>query len=96
MFHQLIRTPPEKRDRDLVDRSVKSAGEISAVLEHFLDGREFVAGDSFTMGDIPIGGVIYRWYAMDIDRPDRPNIRKWYDRLTERPGFAEHIMIPLS
>ena len=96
VFHQLIRTPPEKQDRDLVERSVKSAGEISSVLDHFLDGRKFVAGDQFTMGDIPIGGVIYRWYAMDIERPDRPNIRKWYDRLTERPGFAEHIMIPLS
>jgi glutathione S-transferase len=48
------------------------------------------------MGDIPIGGVIYRWYAMDIDRPDRPNIRKWYDRLSERAGYAEHVQIPLS
>jgi len=33
---------------------------------------------------------------MDIDQPDRPDIRKWYDRLSERHGFAEHIMIPLA
>jgi len=96
VFHQLIRTPPEQQDADLIARGVKSAGEISGVLDHFLEGRDFVAGDQFTMGDIPIGGVIYRWYAMDIERPDRPNIRKWYDRLCERPGYAEHIMIPLS
>jgi glutathione S-transferase len=96
VFHQLIRTPPEKQDRDLIDRSIKTAGVISAVLEHFLERRNFVAGNELTMGDIPIGGVIYRWYAMDIDRPDRPNIARWYDRLSERPGFAEHIMIPLE
>jgi len=66
------------------------------VLDAALADRPFVAGDSLTMGDIPIGGVIYRWYALDIDRPERPNIRAWYERLQERPGFAEHIMIPLE
>ncbi len=96
VFHQLIRTPLEKQNPDMIAAGVKSAGEISAVLDHFLDGRDFVAGNDFTMGDIPIGGVIYRWYAMDIDRPDRPNIRKWYDRLSERAGYAEHVQIPLS
>jgi glutathione S-transferase len=96
VFHQLIRTPPEQQNPDMIAARVKSAGEISAVLDHFLDGRDFVAGNDFTMGDIPIGGVIYRWYAMDIDRPDRPNIRKWYDRLSERAGYAEHVQIPLS
>jgi glutathione S-transferase len=96
VFHGLIRTPPEKRNMDAIDQGVKAAGEASAVLDAALAGRRFVAGDEFTMGDIPIGGVIYRWYAMDIARPDRPNIRAWYERLTERPGFAEHIMIPLE
>lgn len=96
VFHQLIRTPAEQQDRDLIDRSVKLAGEITTVLDHFLEGRDFVAGEQFTMGDIPIGGVIYRWYAMDIARPERPNLRKWFERLSERPGYAKHIIIPLE
>ena len=62
---------------------MKSADETSAVLDHFIDGCDFVAGDQFTMGDIPIGGAIYRWYKMDSERPDRPNILKWYERLCE-------------
>ena len=94
VFHQLIRTPVDQQDRDLIDRSIKLAGKISAVLDHFLEGRDFVAGDAFTMGDIPIGCVIYRWYEMDIARPDRPNLRKWYDRLVERTVYAERMMIP--
>ncbi len=96
VFHQMIRTPPEDQDPKLIANGIAAAGEISAVLDAALADRPFVAGDSLTMGDIPIGGVIYRWYALDIDRPERPNIRAWYERLQERPGFAEHIMIPLE
>jgi len=96
VFHQLIRTPPDQQNREMIEQGIKSAGEISAVLDAALADRPFVAGDAFTMGDIPIGGVIYRWYAMDIARPERPHIQAWYERLQERPGFAEHIMIPLQ
>ncbi len=96
VFHQLIRTPPDQQNRALIDQGIKAAGEISAVLDDALADRRFVAGDEFTMGDIPIGGVIQRWYDMDIARPDRPHVRAWYERLQERPGYAEHVMIPLQ
>jgi glutathione S-transferase len=96
VFHGLIRTPADQRDNDAIARGVKAAGEATAVLDAALEGRDFVAGDTLTMGDIPVGGVIYRWYEMDIERPERPNVRAWYERLMERPGYAEHIMIPLE
>jgi len=81
---------------DLVAQGVEGAAQASTILERYLEGRDFVAGNEFTMGDIPIGQAVYRWYAMDIERPDRPNIRAWYERLGERPGYAEYIMIPLE
>ena len=96
VFHQLIRTAPENRNMDLVAQGVEGAAQASTILERYLEGRDFVAGNEITMGDIPIGQAIYRWYAMDIERPDRPNIRAWYERLGERPGYAEYIMIPLE
>lgn len=96
VFHQLIRMAPEQQNREMIDQGIRASGEISAVLDAVLANRPFVAGDQFTMGDIPIGGVIYRWYEMDIARPERPHLRAWYERLQERPGFAEHIMIPLQ
>ena len=96
VFHQLIRTAPENRNMDLVAQGVEGAAQASTILERYLEGRDFVAGSEFTMGDIPIGQAVYRWYAMDIERPDRPNIRAWYERLGERPGYAEYIMIRLE
>lgn len=95
-FHQLIRTPEDKRDMDAVAEAAALTNEYSEILDSWLAGRDFVCGDQFTMGDIPLGIAAYRWYALDIPREDRPNIRAWYERLTERPGYQEHVMIPLQ
>ncbi len=96
VFHGLIRTPPENRDTGAIAAAAKSTGEILAILDDWLADRDFVCGDAFTMGDIPVGFVLYRWYALDVERPERPNVRAWYERLTERPGYREYIMIPLE
>ncbi|MFT5182816.1 MAG: glutathione S-transferase [Alphaproteobacteria bacterium] len=96
VFHGLIRTSAEQRDMAAITAAAKSTGEILAMLDDWLATRDFVCGDTFTMGDIPLGVAVYRWYALDIERPERPNVRAWYERLCERPGYREHIMIPLQ
>ena len=52
--------------------------------------------DHLTVADIPLGCVAYRWYALPIERPELPNLRAWYQRLTKRPAFAQHVMLPLT
>ena len=96
VFHGLIRTPADKRDMESIAASARSTGEILAILDDWLTDRDYVCGDDFNMGDIPIGFVLYRWYMLDIERVERPNVRAYYERLTERPGYQEHIMIPLE
>jgi glutathione S-transferase len=65
-------------------------------LDGWLEGKRYVAGQHFTMGDIPVGCFVYRWYALDIVRPDLKNVRAWYERLGTRPAYAKHIMIKLT
>ena len=96
VFHGLIRTPPERRDMDAITASVKSTGEVLTILDTWLADKKFVCGDQFTMGDIPIGFVAYRWFALDIARIDLPHVEAWYERLAQRPGYQEHLMIPLE
>jgi glutathione S-transferase len=95
-FHQLIRTAPEQQDLNAVAEAARLTSEHLATLDNWLTGRDFVCGDEFTMGDIPLGIAVYRWYALDIERTERPNVRAWYERLCERPGYKEHVMIPLQ
>ena len=66
------------------------------MLDRHLEGRPFVAGDDFTMGDIPIGPQAHRWFNLVDERPSMPNLEAWYQRLTERPAFQKNVMIPIE
>ena len=69
---------------------------LFAMLDAALAESEYVAGDAFTVGDIPVGIAAYRWYHLDIEREDFPGLERWYRRLTERPAYRQHIMNPLA
>jgi glutathione S-transferase len=95
-FWGLIRTAPEKRDMAAIQKSAVDAGKVWARLDEKLAGKLYVAGQHFTMGDIPVGCFIHRWYALDIERPDLKNVKAWYERLKTRPAYAKHVMQPRS
>ena len=77
-------------------KAAVDAGKIWARLDQKLEGRKYVGGQHFTMGDIPVGCFVHRWFALDVERPDLRNLKAWYERLKARPAYAKHIMIPLS
>ena len=62
------------------------------VVERHLEGRDFIAGNQFSFGDIPMGVMAYWWYRMPIDHFDFPNIEAWYARLNDRIGFQEQVL----
>jgi glutathione S-transferase len=95
-FWGLVRTPPEDRDEQAIARSQQATAKRLQGLETQLGKTRFVAGDDFTMGDIPIGVSVYRCLALGIERAGFPNIGRWYDGLAERPSYRQHVMLPLS
>jgi glutathione S-transferase len=95
-FWGLIRTPPEKRDMAAIKKAAEDAGRLFGRLDDWLEGRKYVGGQHFTMGDIPVGCFVYRWYALDIARPELKNVRAWYERLGTRPAYANHVMVKLT
>lgn len=96
VFLGLVRTPPERRDVAAIKAGRDKSSQALAVLDAALADRAFVAGADFTMGDIPLGIAAYRWFVLDIEREDYPNLRRWYDALSARPGFRQHVMQPLT
>ncbi|HEX5092868.1 MAG TPA: glutathione S-transferase [Burkholderiales bacterium] len=96
VFWGLIRTPPDKRDQKAIDAGVKASHELAGMLDGVLAGRPFVAGDAFTMGDIPIGCEVQRYLRVPIERPSRPHLEAWFERLRQRPPFVKHVDLPLT
>jgi glutathione S-transferase len=97
LFWGLVRTPAEKRDWSAVRAAAAATAQSLRVLEQGLEGRAYVAGKEFTVGDIPIGVNLYRWFAFEgIERPGLPAVEAYYKRLAERPAYRKTIMLPLS
>jgi glutathione S-transferase len=95
-FWHLIRTPPEKRDLKAVEASRKKSAELLAILDRVLAQKPYVAGDRFTMGDIPVGCEVQRWIRLPGERPAFPALQAWFERLCERPAFRKAVDLPLS
>jgi glutathione S-transferase len=96
VFWGLIRSPPEKRDMKLIESEAEKVGQQLSVLEQGLEGKDYVAGKSFTMGDIVVGVFVWRWYALPVKHPGMPRIEAYHDRLKQRPAFQKHVAKPLT
>jgi glutathione S-transferase len=83
---------PMHRHLDELEEKRKAMLGTWMILERHLAGRDFVAGDRFSMGDIPMGIMAYWWYRMPIDHFDLPNIEAWYARISGRPAFQRQVL----
>jgi glutathione S-transferase len=96
LFIALIRAPPQQRDATAISNGESLSLSALRILDARLSDRTFLAGDAFSMGDIPAAATVHRWYALDILHPDLPNVLRWYDLMSARPPFQRIVMTPLS
>ena len=92
LFFATVRTQPEARDPAKIKSLAVEAADVLAILDSHLASQPYVAGNEFTMGDIPLGAVAYRFFNVQAERPDLPNIESWYQRLCARPAYKQHVM----
>ena len=95
-FIQLIRTPAEKRNADVIENARLEAEKKLALLDAHLGDREFVAGPSFTMGDIPLGCSIDRWFKLPLVHEPRRHIERWFAALRARKAAQQVVALPLA
>jgi glutathione S-transferase len=97
VFQNLIRRPAAERDAAEIERNTREANRAMALLDEHLQSRPYVAGEAFTMGDIPAGATAHRWLEIPgIERPALTAVRAWRARLAERAAFRDHVQLPLS
>jgi glutathione S-transferase len=95
IFVGLVRTKPDARDKAAIARAIPEAARAYGMIAAELDKHPFIAGDDLTLCDMAWGVHVHRWFTMEFDRPEIPNLRAWYERLLARPVYREHIARPL-
>ena len=92
LFFATVRTAPQMRDSAKINALRDQAVNSLKRLDAHLSDRNFVAGNDFSMGDIPLGCVAYRFFNVEVERPRLPSLEAWYERLCERPAYQQHVM----
>ena len=95
-FWQLIRTAPGKRDVAVIEAARDGGEQQLALLDAHLATHDFVAGPSFTMGDIPLGCSVDRWYKLPLAREAHPHVERWYAALRIRKGARQVVELALA
>jgi glutathione S-transferase len=90
------RTPPEQRNAAALEDGRQKAIGVWRILETCLGDTGFAAGAALTLADICLGNAVHRWHSYPIERPALPRLKRYYDRLAERPGYRKHIVGPIT
>lgn len=96
LFWSFFRTPEDQRDHCAIQNSSSRCETHYRKLDAHLANQPYLAGDTFTVGDIPCATSLYRYLEMGIPVPALPNLMAWYERLTGREAYREHIMVPFE
>jgi len=79
---------PEASDEELIDKVNRGLVKFAAALPK--DG--YLQGEALTIGDIPIGQLVSRWYKLPIRHPALPRIRDYYELLSTRQAYRDHVI----
>lgn len=96
LFWAFYRTPAAQRVNARVAQLTTDCAEAIGALDLRLRDGPFVAGDAFSMADIPAGVLVYRYFELDVARPDTPGVAAWRASLAQRAPYREHVMRPFG
>ncbi|MBT3140283.1 glutathione S-transferase family protein [Phaeobacter gallaeciensis] len=85
---ETILLPPDRRSEAHAKRALKLLNQMLIVVEHHMDGREYLAGE-FSGADIMTGHSVIMSGRMGGDLSDKPNLQAYADRLMARPALQK-------
>jgi glutathione S-transferase len=88
VFQALVRKNPEFQDPAAIEKSASQLASMVGILDGVLARTgAYVAGAQFTVADIVIGLSLHRWRSIPRSWPAFENVERYFQRLSQRPGF---------
>jgi glutathione S-transferase len=89
VFHGIVVKNPAFANL-IQDGAKEWSGQMRRFDTYLAAHGPYVTGKTFTIGDIPAGLVVNRWFTIPFDKPEFKHVSAYYDRLAERPPFRKH------
>ncbi|MEM6589109.1 MAG: glutathione S-transferase family protein [Pseudomonadota bacterium] len=92
VFWLAVRFKPESRNPSLIAENVTKLEVELAKADAVLAEQDYLAGPDFTLADIALGHVLYRYFDIEITRAALPHLKAYYDRLAQRAAYRATVM----
>ena len=96
LYQSFIWTEPEARDAGRMEQLARTVADLLRVPEGVLRHQDYLVGEEFGIGDIPLGAALYRYVSLPVHRPRLEGVERWYARLCERPAYRTWVMRPFG
>lgn len=93
IFFPSVMLPSARRNPEAIAQAIASLKPLAKMLDARIGDGPFLDGDRFTFADILCGHLLYRYFTHDFDRADAPQLAAYYERLTARPAYRQHVMV---
>ena len=80
----------------MVEQSIAAPEPLLRMLDAHLAQQPYLAGDAFTMADIPIACEIHRWRGSPVAQIALPHVDRWYASIRARDAARGVLDISLS
>ncbi|SLN64640.1 Glutathione S-transferase GstB [Roseovarius litorisediminis] len=93
VFWRVVRTPRARWDVAAIRGAVEALENQLAIAEPRLAKTAYLCGDDLSLADIQFGHVLFRYFDIEIERREFPEVRAYFDRLAERPAYRTAVML---
>ena len=96
LFWGFIRTKLEERNLQELEKTRVQMSSILKILDYQLKSTPWVTGDHFTIADLPLALIAFRWFNLPIEREDYQHLSRWFKQIELRPGYIKYASAPLT
>ena len=94
IFFNTVRLPPAQRNAAAVAEAEKGAIAALKIADEHLARHDWFAGSDFSLAEIVMGCLLWRYMGLDCIKPDMPHVMEWFEALQEREGYRQWVMVP--
>jgi glutathione S-transferase len=92
VFMNMVRSLPENRNSEAVAAGQQTAAEALRIADAWLARYPWFAGHAFSVGDIVMGALLWRYMGVDIEKPETPDLMRWFEAIQRRDAFRRAVM----
>jgi glutathione S-transferase len=94
IFFNVVRMPEGQQNHAAIAAAEAKLADNLPIADAVLAKQPWFAGNDFTMADIVLGCIMWRYSQLECQKPDIPHVMGWFEALKQRPPYRQWIMVP--